>query len=174
MPISKRLFLGIMLSQEAKNQIKEFQEKHQDLPVKWTSLDDLHITLVPPFCTIELDKLINVLDSYTFPKAFKIKSKLVSFGPNKETPNLIWLQMQESEELYNLKKEIYKSLNLKLPEKSFLPHVTLARFKYLDKKDLEIDFDNINIVEEVKHFDLIQTIEIIGGSKYISKGQFNL
>ncbi|HKK54288.1 MAG TPA: RNA 2',3'-cyclic phosphodiesterase [Patescibacteria group bacterium] len=174
MPISKKLFLGIMTSQEIKKQIKDFQEKNRDLPVKWTSLDDLHITLVPPFCTIELDKLISVLDNYNFSKPFNIKSKLVSYGPDKENPRLIWLLIQESENLYNLKKEIYQSLNLKLPEQAFLPHITLAKFKYLDKKDLEIKFENIDIVEKVQHFDLIQTIEIIGGSKYISKGRFYL
>lgn len=174
MPISKKLFLGIMTSQELKNKIKKFQEKHKDLPVKWTNLDDLHITLVPPFCTIELDKLVNVLDNYTFPKAFKVKSRLVSYGPDKENPRLIWLLIQESEDLYNLKKEIYKSLNLKLPEQRFLPHITLAKFKYLDKKDLELEFENIDMLEEIQHFDLIQTIEIIGGSKYISKKRFYL
>jgi|AntRauTorckE6833_2_1112554.scaffolds.fasta_scaffold00067_24 2'-5' RNA ligase len=174
MAISKRVFLGIRLSQEAKKQIKDFQEKYQDLPVKWTSLDDLHITLVPPFCSIELDKLIAVLGDYNFPKPFQIKTKTVSYGPDKDNPRLIWLQVEESEELYNLKKEIYKSLSLKLPEQKFLPHITLARFKYLDKKDLEINFENIEIEEKVERFDLIQTIEIIGGSKYISKGSFYL
>ncbi len=163
-----------MLSQEARKQIKDFQEKHQNLPVKWTSLDDLHITLVPPFCTIDLDKLVSVLKDYSFPEAFEIRIKIVSYGPNKESPRLIWALMEESESLYNLKKEIYKSLNLKLPEQKFLPHITLAKFKYLDKKDLEIKFEDLNIVEKVEHFDLIQTIEIIGGSKYVSKARFNL
>lgn len=174
MPISKKLFLGIRVSQDLKKQIKEFQEKHRDLPVKWVNFEDLHITLVPPFCTIELDKLISVLDNYTFSKPFKIKSKLISYGPDRENPRLIWSLTEESEELYNLKKEIYNSLNLKLSEQKFLPHITLAKFKYLDKKDLEIKFENIDIVEAVQHFDLIQTIEIIGGSKYISKKRFYL
>ena len=138
------------------------------------NLNDLHITLVPPFCTIELDKLISVLSNYTFPKVFKIKSKLVLYGPDKENPRLIWLLIQESNDLYNLKKEIYKSLNLKLPEYSFLPHITLAKLKYLDKKDIETKFENIDIVEEVQDFDLIQAIKIIGGSKYISKERFYL
>jgi 2'-5' RNA ligase len=174
MPISKRVFLGIVLSQEAKQRIQDLQKKHQDLPVKWTNLDDLHITLVPPFCTIEIEKLINVLNSYKFPKAFEIKSKLISYGPNKKNPRLIWLEIEKNEDLYNLKKEIYKSLSLKLSNQEFIPHITLARFKYLDKKHLERNFNNINIHEKVQHFDLIQVIELIGGSKYITKNRFYL
>jgi 2'-5' RNA ligase len=173
MIICKKLFLGVMISQETKKQIKEFQEKNKNLPVKWTSLDDLHITLVPPFCTVELERVIEILDNYNFSKPFNIRSKLVSFGPDKESPRLIWLLIQESENLYNLKKEIYKSLNLKL-EQGFLPHITLAKFKYLDKRNLEKKFENIDIVEKVQHFDVIQVIKIIDESKYISKRRFYL
>ena len=61
-----------------------------------------------------------------------------------------------------------------MPEYSFLPHITLAKLKYLDKKDIETKFENIDIVEEVQDFDLIQAIKIIGGSKYISKERFYL
>ena len=174
MPISKRVFLGIMISQELKNQIKSFYQKYQNLPVNWVDSNNLHITLVPPFCTIEMDKLIKVLNNYNFSKPFDIEAKSINFGPEISNPRLIWLKIKASEKLYNLKKDIYKSLNLKLSDNNFLPHITLAKFKYLDKKHLDTKFNDFNFNEKVESFDLIQLIDVVGGSKYISKHKFKL
>lgn len=43
-----RLFIGIKVSQQLRNKIQTYREKHRDLPVRWIKERNLHITLVPP------------------------------------------------------------------------------------------------------------------------------
>jgi 2'-5' RNA ligase len=65
-------------------------------------------------------------------KAFTIR--LSGFGcfPDRKSPRVIWIGVQKSRPLYNLKKDIdaeLDNLGLTYDKKPFLPHLTIGRVK---------------------------------------------
>lgn len=107
-----------------------------DLPGWFIPLEDIHLTLVPPFETQDIHFVKGTLKTALQEmRQFKLRFLRVSPGPNKGKPNLVWIECGASEELISLKKNLLKVLGLK--EKiPFIPHMTLVRFGKADAKNI--------------------------------------
>jgi 2'-5' RNA ligase len=86
-----------------------------------------HVTLVFPFETDRpLNELTRVIHGATFdmdPLAIELSS-IDDFYPR--SPIIFW-KVKETPELHHLYKQLYAGLDLSLPHKRFLPHVTVGR-----------------------------------------------
>ena len=135
--MKRRLFIAINLPETVKNTLVEYQNKWPDLAVKWTKIENLHITLVF-IGDIERQNApvveMAIKEAISKQKPFSIRIDKISYSPykkGKEAPRMIWASGELSKEFLALKKEVEKKLKEKIkfvPEKrEAQPHITLAR-----------------------------------------------
>ncbi|MBU2265014.1 RNA 2',3'-cyclic phosphodiesterase, partial [Patescibacteria group bacterium] len=104
--MKRRIFIAINLPEKLKKRLKEYQEQHDALPVRWTKTASLHLTLV----------FIGYVDNEQMLEACKITRKIaeemepffinfkrILLGPIGKEPRMIWLEGEVSEELVQLK-----------------------------------------------------------------------
>lgn len=172
-----RIFVGIPLSDDLKDLVKVWQDEHQELPVRWTSRDNLHITLVPPWREKNIEavtaKLQVIKNKFS---DIDLEFKNVSFGSNPRSPRLIWASGTTPERLQNLAKEIYSVLGFPGSEKELFTHTTLARFRPeefpmfpVKKLDEDIDWRM-----RVKKVILYESRLRAAGADYIPLGEVDI
>ncbi len=125
----KRLFIGIPAGRDLVWAADAFAAAHADLPVRWISGRNLHFTLVPPWYTENVNKVISELGRIpALPQAFEIKLDKVSLGPEPRAPRLIWAEGRAPQEAVRLKAMLEKALRQRPENRPFDLHLTLARF----------------------------------------------
>ena len=153
--MKRRIFIAINLSEKVKKRLKEYKEAHGDLPVRWTKIPSLHLTLVfigyvDDEQMLEACKITRETVSEVEP--FFIDFKRIIIGPIGKEPRMIWLEGAHSQELADLKNKLEQALVSanaglqKIDGKLFAPHITLARIKTVDWRKLLVS--DINSVEE--------------------------
>lgn len=171
----RRIFIAINLPEKMKKRLKEYREQHDGLPVRWTKINSLHLTLVfigyvDNEQMLEACKITRKIAAETEP--FFINCKRIILGP-KEKPRMIWLEGEASEELKQLKSRLEKALLMgnsglqKAETRAFNPHLTLARIKEdewrqlsgLDissveqKLEAQLDVNSVEVMESNLKFD---------------------
>ncbi len=163
----KRIFIAINLPAEIKSQLgkleKEiealFPEEVSGTVFKWVKSEILHLTLLF-IGEIKEEKLQDIIEiarqSVADIKPFNIKFKKVCYGSaRKVPPRLIWLEIERN--------DLLNQISGKLGNFNFSPHITLARirtwqWKQIDPEEqpdiekeinLETSVDSIDIMESV-------------------------
>jgi 2'-5' RNA ligase len=160
-----RIFIGINLPADIKGQLFLYSEKWPELPAKWTSKDNLHITLefLGDLTDVEIGEVcLAVKEVAKRHKTFSINLNKVVYGPpQKNPPRLVWVNGEKSEDLIDLKEDLQEFLLEKVsfnPEgKDFIPHITLARILEMEFRKFDLD-ERPEINEEM---DLVFTVESI-------------
>jgi 2'-5' RNA ligase len=129
----RRLFVAIAISDKIKEEMQKFRKEMADLPVRWLALNDLHITLVPPFYAVNVDIVKKQLRRVKYDKFCRICFQNISFGPNSRQPRLIWACGEAPKALLKIKKQVDRVFSIK-EKRNFKLHLTLARFKISDYK----------------------------------------
>jgi 2'-5' RNA ligase len=139
----RRIFIAIPISENLQREILEWEENFKNLPVRWLQGKNLHITLVPPWYTDEVEKIkeacrnfkkisqsisYHPIEQSDIVSPFEIEFRKVTYGPDPQRPRLIWAEGKTPAEIRNLKLEIERALNQKPEERQFKLHLTLARF----------------------------------------------
>lgn len=176
-----RIFIAINLPEGIKNELENFQRKFSELPARWVKKENLHITL----------SFLGYLKDENLPKIIEITKKVVerhsSFSLNLTkicyvpakalVPRMIWVVGEKSEKLANLQNDLKGALmtisipQLEEEEKSFVPHITLARIKKWEFKRMEPE-EIPEIDEEINLKFVVRSVEIMeshlkkGGPKY--------
>ena len=131
-----RIFIAINLPDNIKEKLSQF---HYDLPLRWTRKDNLHITLIfLGYCSDQdLGKVCSIVKETTAKHScFPMKLDKICYGPKAAMPpRMIWALGEKREELSKLIKDLGKSLEIE--SKEFYPHVTLARIKTWQWKQIE-------------------------------------
>lgn len=171
----RKLFIGVNLPEISKKRLSERMEKWQDLPVKWTRPDNLHITLlflgyvddemVPEICrkTEAVSGLFDVFD---------IHFEKIILAPKKEDPKMFWLEGEKSDEMRELFDALKKELGIfSAQSKEFHPHVTLGKIRKEKWNALpeipEIE-EKMDFSMPVENIEVLESIEEHGKRKYIS------
>ncbi|HOQ20335.1 MAG: RNA 2',3'-cyclic phosphodiesterase [Methanothermobacter tenebrarum] len=153
-----RSFLAIDVDNPLKDKIIEVQRilEEADAQLKFVEPENLHFTL-KFFGQINnnmIEKLSRTIKekigSY---KPFKLKIEGVGVFPNKNYMRVIWLGAKNPEEFSEIQKtldEEFKRLGFK-KEKSYIPHLTIARVKGGKNKDRLLEkieeLENVQIGE---------------------------
>ena len=175
----KRIFIAINLPEKIKKTLADYQEKWQDLPVRWVSKESLHLTLAF-LGEIEDQKLMELCrglkEAALKNSPFLINLNEISYDVEGEKiPRLIWAKGEESENLSFLKKELDGFLNKNFgffPErKVFLPHITLGRVKQWQWNRIEPEErpeikENLSLNFEVKSIEIMESQLKRKGPKY--------
>jgi len=177
--MKKRIFLAIDISDKLKKEILKFRQKFNDLPVRWVAKENLHLTLIPP---LELnDKgIVEMIEKLQALKGkvgrIEINFNRISLGPNLRRPRLIWVGGKPNQKLIKLKNTITQILGLRRENRSFLPHLTLARFRPRDFYNFpQIRLkEKINWQEDAASFSIIQSECLEKGAIYTKMGEIEL
>lgn len=138
--MQRRIFIGIELPQQVKKRLIQATEKWQNLPVKWSRIENLHITLlflghigdemIPDICN-KLKRACQKSD------IFDINFEKIALGPDIKRARMFWLEGRPSEELKQFKNNINKELGIfQRDNVAIRPHITLGRIKKIDWKKL--------------------------------------
>ena len=139
-----RLFVAIKFPNE--DYTRNVQQELIDNSAKLKFTSSFHITLkfLGEVNREELPNIISKLNKINFRK-FRLNSDKIGTFPNKKNIKVIWLGIEQSEDLLELQRKIDKSLP---GESKFHPHVTLARVSFMkDKKSL---INTLNRIENTK------------------------
>ena len=143
----KRVFLAFAIKPDRPlaEKIKHLQNKFSTYQIKWVSPDNLHVTLYffGELATEQIDALRKLLhealnDSPTF--SFSVTSP--GIFRNKKDPRVLWLDIEASSQLINLKNQIDNAvipLGFTPNDNRFHPHLTLGRFLPRQKNSSLLD-----------------------------------
>lgn len=157
---SHRLFVAIPISEKLQIQVLDWSRNYKNLPVRWLSGKNLHITLVPPWYTQDIASVKEDLESLKGKIAsFEVKFETVSFGPKQSSPRLIWASGKTPPQIIELKTLSEKALNHPPENRPFLLHLTLARFRPEEFKDFSLKKldEKINWMENINSIVLMES-----------------
>lgn len=183
----KRLFVAIKISEKLQAEIAKWKQGFPDLPVRWLLAENLHITLVPPWQETDIFKVKDDLKKIQNQiKPFEINFNKVSFGPKERDPRLIWATGQAPGEIIKLERAVLEALSQSQANKRpFTLHLTLARLDKLARlarfkpwqlsgfKNKNLD-EKINWQDQVEGIELIESVLLPQGAKYITLGKIKL
>lgn len=204
-----RIFIAINLPSDVKKVLSGYEKKWSrsqndrgssiesgpDLPVKWTSAENLHITLVflGDLTDIELGEVcVTVKEITKNHNSLNVHLYKVDYGPDDKAPTdganfaeaklrlasrprFIWAGGEKSKELSLLKKDLQEALLKKvsfMPElRTFSPHITLARINTFSWRQIEPEErpdvnENIDLTFTVESIEIMESELKRGGPQY--------
>ncbi len=176
-----RIFIAINLPEDTKAKLLAYQERWPELPARWTSKDNLHLTLAFLGNTSdqELEEICSRMKTIgERHKSFTLTLNCIMYGPDEKKPRMIWALLEKSPELSALQKDVEKTLE-QHDNESFLPHLTLARLRTFELQRMEPE-ELPDINEEISVSFEVQSIEVMeskpkrSGSEYIVIQNFML
>lgn len=181
-----RSFLAIDVDNSLKDKITEAQRilEEADAQVKFVEPENLHFTLkffgqIDNKMIEELSRIIK--EKIVVFKPFKLKIEGVGVFPNKNYMRVIWLGAKNPERFSEIQKSLdkeFKRLGFK-KEKSYIPHLTIARVKGGKNKDRLLEkieeLENIRIGEmQIKELKLKKSELKPEGPTYTTIKKFKL
>jgi 2'-5' RNA ligase len=172
--MQRRVFIGINLPNQVKKRLMQKIEKWRELPVRWGSEDNLHITLsflgyiddenIAPVCA-------KVRSASEKSKIFDLILEEIILAPDAVDPRMIWLTGKPNEDLKKLQENIEKELGIfQRAKKAFRPHVTIGRIRKNKWKALseipEIQ-DKFNVVVPADSVQIFESVVENGKRKYL-------
>lgn len=157
-----RLFIAINLSEEAKKELRTIQKT---LPKTYAINNNIHLTLkfLGETTPKQAEEIKTALSQIKF-SPFKIELSQTGVFPNEKNPRVLWVGIKPEKGVIELQKKINKTLEKMFkPEKDFVPHITLARIKKLEKQS-KLEIKPIHF--EVKEFVLYESKLTPEGAKH--------
>jgi 2'-5' RNA ligase len=177
-----RIFTAIRLPEKIKKELLSYKKKWPDLPARWVSENNVHITLnfLGYVADEELKDILEAVEDVSRKhSAFYVKMNKICYGPEKKTPpKMVWAKGERSDELAGLKNDLDKALD-NYENRGFSPHITLARirvwdFKKMDQEDIPQIEEDIDLEFEVKSIELMESVLKRGGAEYTILQSFDL
>ncbi|NTU54388.1 MAG: RNA 2',3'-cyclic phosphodiesterase [Chlorobiaceae bacterium] len=132
----RRVFVGLPVCEALIETVDTFRRKHDDLKVRWTRPENLHLTMVPPWQCSTVEAACRALGAVSSDQApFHVAFDLVSFGPDRRCPRLVWATGSAPSGMAEYAgKLVMATVMPGESRKRFLLHLTIARFNSHDFK----------------------------------------
>ncbi len=170
--MNRRVFIAIGISSGLQKEIFDWEKKFGNLPVRWLSGKNLHITVIPPWYDdnegIRNNKIVLKEAAETI-NSFEFSLKRASYGPDVHSPRLVWAEGRETpEELVKLKNNLNQVLKIGKDNRPFKLHLTLARFRQEEFPRFPVKTlnDNINWSEKAGSILLMESHLSSSGADY--------
>jgi len=138
----KRIFIAIKAEagETLFKMVSSLKSRLVNENIRWTSLDNIHITLA--FLGDTEENMIQVISSKLKESCvgtgkFELNIRGIGVFKNLSDPRVIWTGIEPSEKLTQLYSNVINGLNeagLMMNQSPFKPHVTLGRIKYINDK----------------------------------------
>jgi RNA 2',3'-cyclic 3'-phosphodiesterase len=138
----KRIFIAIKVDPDETlvNLVSSIKSGLINEGIKWTNLDNIHITLA--FLGDTEENMINILRSRLKDKCegsgrFELILQGTGLFKNYHDPRVIWAGIEMSEKLTHLNAFIIDAIReagVTIEERPFKPHLTLGRIKFINDK----------------------------------------
>lgn len=193
----RKIFIGVSLPNLVRKRLGEFIEKWQDspphqkmgaitlpekqtdfgcggLPVKWSRVENLHITVL--FLGYVYDEKLLEICAATQKacqraRNFEVTLTDIMLGPKEDEGKLIWAIGEPDDNLKALRESIEINLNTYVRgKKDFRPHVTMGRIrrdKWLKLPEVPVVNKKINYVVPVDRIDIMESVLEKGKRKFI-------
>lgn len=140
--LSMRLFIALDL-EELKDYFNEIQKQIPTDIAKIKPVNAFHLTLkfLGEVDKEKSEKIKQALSTIKF-KPLKLKlTKELGFFPDKNYIKVIWIGLEENKELLDLQKQVEQSVHKyhMRGDFKFIPHLTLARVKFINDKEEFLD-----------------------------------
>jgi len=181
-----RIFIASHLPDNVKNTLLDYQEKKLSIPCfRKVPKQALHLTLIF-IGNVSDNDLLKVIqacqNSAGLFSPIKVQLDKIEFGPTSRSPRLIWAAGKTSQELNKLHKTLEQELkrqgvNLKIENRLFKPHITLAR---VNKENCASLPPLSEIATKIEESFIINQISIIEselkrtGPEYVDLNSFNI
>ena len=171
--------MALNLPQDIKKQLLKYQRKWPDLPARWTTELNLHITMVfigyvEDEEMLEICKIAKKISEKH--GSIEVELNKICLAPPGKAPRIVWAMGPKNQELDFLKKNLEKEIfeHPKIPyqedKRLFTPHVTLARLdqrewqKLKEKPEIEKE---INLSFYIDSMDIMQSNLSRSGAEYV-------
>ena len=167
-----RIFIAINLPEEVKRELASYTVRWPELPAKWTSRDNLHITLefLGDLTDAEIGDVCQITgDVVKKHKPFSMVLNKVLYGPPKKNPpRMVWAEGDKTEELADLKQDLQECLVEKISFRpddpkgtpGFTPHITLARISEWEFRKFALE-ERPEINEDIDFVFTVESIEVM-------------
>ena len=180
--MQRKIFIGIDLPLMIKKRLMQRIEKWQELPVRWSSEENLHITLsflgyVDDELLLEIcEKIRKACENFS---AFDVNLDRIELGPGRGSiPKMFWAIGKPSKKLKKFQKGIEKELGIFQKEKKeFCPHITLGRikkFKWQELSKTPLIGEDFKISVPIESAEIIESRLEGGKRKFAVIESFNL
>jgi len=180
-----RVFIAINLPEDIKKKLADFQKKWPELPIRWTKLRNIHITL-DFIGYIDNDELLDICkitkEVASRHSSFSVNLTKICYGPpyqnkfgtgqatDKKPPRMIWAVGARSEEFASLKDDLDKTLSTS-EKREFSPHITLGRIRKWEWQRIEPEErpaveEDINLSFSVNSIEVMESELKRGGAEY--------
>lgn len=133
----RRVFLGFSLNDALKKGIREFREKNRHIStLRWYNEGDLHLTLlfIGNVNDEQLAEIITKTEAWAAKRSsLRIHLERLCLAPPAGKPSMLWASFKEDALFSHMHFELGALLKMgDLSRERVIPHITLARFKYLE------------------------------------------
>ncbi len=181
----QRLFLSFLPENDILTELKSAQDELKlqldNQLIKWEDPGKFHLTLrfLGDIIEDNIEPLITTLDRLKFEfENIYFKTEKIDFFPNKRYPNIIFAGLKEkgnnTDTLIGFIDKIIYNFGV-VPDKKFIPHVTLGRFSRRNRKKVNGNFE-FKLKEQTVKFDafsLMRSKLQPGGTEYEIISKFN-
>lgn len=140
----KRVFIALNLPHAIKQELLSLREQLHDLPARWTTVENLHVSLafLGNKSEQELAQISTILqDVGKTQSPISLSFTNTMYGPSPKNPRMIWATLKPTQELLSLQGTVEKNLALahlfEAEYALFFPHATLARLKDTEFRHME-------------------------------------
>ena len=183
----KRIFIAVKIDpgKNLLNMISDLKTGLENERIKWTEIENFHITLAFLGDTEEdkIKAISKMLKSACEGSGeFRIVIKGAWVFKNFNDPRIIWTGIEPSEKLNHLHNSVKSGLKdsgISLEERNFSPHLTLGRIKSIHNidafKTLNAGYSNLELQnQEVTEVILYESLLFHSGPVYKPLGRFAL
>ena len=172
--MKRKIFISINLSDRDKKGLVRATEEWQNLPVKWTREESLHLTLsflgfLPDDSLSEICS--SVSEAVAGEDIFDVEFERIELGQDKNDPKMIWLSGEANESLRRLQENIEKALGTFVSsKKSFRPHITLGRIrqhKWMELPEIPVIDKKFPLTVSVESVDIMASEFDGEGQEYV-------
>lgn len=171
---TRRLFVGIPLSERLQKRLSSEIAHFEHLSIIPTRRGNFHVTLLflGFIMEEEIPRIVEALEDAVIDiDPFEVDLTEIRAEPNPEHPTMIWFAGEPSEELVQLRNVVSAALAYLTPEsKSFRPHVTLAKIRRGKYEALETkpEFGKpLHVIEPVDSIALFESTTVDGKRAYL-------
>jgi len=124
-----RLFVGLKIDADIARELIRCLREVKDPAVRVVPVDDVHLTLVPPWTEPSIpDAIARLAPVAGACPAFTLTIHHVGYGPEPRWPRLVWADCAVTDDLGALRSAVAAAYQ-HTDARPFRPHITLARLR---------------------------------------------